>query len=47
MFIQALIIIAVVSIIWAFWSLKKELSKKEIDEAKSDLKKSKVLFKRG
>jgi len=47
MFIQALILIFVISIVWAFWSLKRELSKKEIDEVRGDLKKSKVLFKRG
>jgi cbb3-type cytochrome oxidase subunit 3 len=46
MFTQALIIIAVASVVWAFWSLKKEMSRKEIDEAKTDLKRSKVLFKR-
>lgn len=46
MFIQALIIIAIISVVWAFWSLKKISAEKEIGETKKDLKKGRVLFRR-
>lgn len=44
MFIFALVIILVLSIILSFWSLRNLNAKKEVDEVKDKLKKGKVLF---
>lgn len=44
MFIQVLLIIAVISVVWAFWSLKKESVKREVEEAKLALKKGRVVY---
>lgn len=46
LFLPAVLIIAFISVVWAFWSLKKIGAEKEIGETKNDLKKGKVLFRR-
>lgn len=46
MFVKALIMIAILSIVWAFWSLKKLSVKKELKETKDKLKKGRVVFQR-
>lgn len=46
MFVQVLIIIAVISIAWAIWSLKNLSVKKEIGETKEKLKKGRVVYQR-
>ena len=46
MFIWIVLILIVLSIILAITSLKKELSKKEIDHARSELNREKILFKK-
>lgn len=37
-------IIAVVSLIWAFIALRREKNKKELNEAKDDISKGRVIF---
>ncbi len=38
------IIIALVSLFWAFIALKKEKNKKELNEAQKDISKGRVIF---
>lgn len=40
----SLVIIAAVSVIWALLALKKERDKKEIEKAKEDMAKGRVIF---
>lgn len=47
MFITAVIIIVLISIAWALWSLQSlKPNRKEIEHAKSQLKKGRVIFHR-
>ena len=46
LFVPLVLIIAFISVIWAFWSLKKLGAEKELRETKKDLKKGRVLFRR-
>ncbi len=39
-----IIIIALVSLFWAFIALKKEKNKKELNEAQKDISKGRVIF---
>lgn len=44
MFLEAVIVIALISIIWAFWSLKNLSIKKELKETRDRLKKGRVIY---
>jgi len=44
MFIFWIIVIAAASIIWAFFALKRERNKKELEEAKKDITRGRVVF---
>lgn len=39
-----IILIAIISIFWAFISFKKEKNKRELNEAKKEMAKGKVIF---
>ena len=39
-----ILIIAIISILWAVFSLKKEKNKREIIEAKNEISKGRVIF---
>lgn len=46
MFLEIVIILAVISLVWALLSLRRELSKpKEIDHVSRDLKREKILYR--
>ncbi len=38
------VIIGVISLVWAFIALRKEKSKKELNEAQKDISKGRVIF---
>lgn len=44
MFIKIVILIAIISVLWAIWSYKKLEKRPQVDEAKQELKKGKVIF---
>lgn len=44
MFFSWIVIIAAISIIWALIALKRERNKREIDRAKEDIMKGRVVF---
>ena len=44
MFFFWIVLIAAASIIWAFVALKKDKNKKEIEQAKEDIMKGRVVF---
>jgi hypothetical protein len=44
MFIFWMILIAIVSVFWAYYSLKKERERKEIENAKDEITKGRVIF---
>jgi len=46
MFLDVVLIIAILSFILAVYSLKKESHKKELSKAKKDLSKSRVIFQK-
>ena len=39
-----IILIAIVSVVWAYYSLKREKEKKELDHAKDEMTKGRVIF---
>jgi hypothetical protein len=43
-FLICMLILAVVSVIWAFYSLRKERQRHEIDKAKEDIATGRVIF---
>lgn len=45
MFIDALIIITILSFVWAIWSLRSLSIKDELKHTKEKLKKSRVVYK--
>jgi hypothetical protein len=44
MFIAVIVIIAIVSILLSLWSLRSIYNRKELDEAKKDLKRERVVY---
>ncbi|KKR76990.1 MAG: hypothetical protein UU21_C0001G0044 [Candidatus Levybacteria bacterium GW2011_GWA2_40_8] len=45
MFVSIVVIIAIVSVILAFWSLKNQSGKKELNITKKELQKGRVVFR--
>lgn len=46
MFLQALVVIAVISVAWAIWSLRELSIKNELEDTKTKLKKGRVVYQR-
>lgn len=47
MFLLAIIIIALISILWSLWSLRKLYHRPEINHAKKELTRERVVFHGG